>query len=323
MNNLLSLLSEIRNVEDKSSFNPLIAIGVGDKEPLHSRFIYELLNPEGSHRCGRTMLDLFLRMIGIDHFDSPIVSREKSANGRFIDIAIENKEQLVIIENKIWALDQPKQLYDYYQFGKNELGLIPTLIYLTPYGYKPSGESLCNINAKEVRCISYQKEIIDWLRMCQLECPNLATALEYYEELVRKVINRNVYMETILEKCFENTENAQAAINIYNALNGKNLLENSIILATIKRRLSAFLDDAEWIPVDECESDIYLEITEGERRLGNITIYGNYIDVERTPENKIASVNANAIQDDKLQAFIFDDEKLKKYMSEWIAKLKE
>ena len=84
----------------------------------------------------------------INHSDIRI-KREEYADSRRMDLFIEyNKENdenkfAIIIENKIYASDQPSQLNDYYKSNKdiyNNNNLY--IIYLTPYGDEPSENSL-------------------------------------------------------------------------------------------------------------------------------------------------------------------------------------
>lgn len=85
----------------------------------------------------------------INHSDIRI-KREEYADGRRIDLFIEynkdnnEKKFAIIIENKIYALDQPNQLNDYYTYTKNKniYGKNIYIIYLTPNGIKPSENSL-------------------------------------------------------------------------------------------------------------------------------------------------------------------------------------
>ena len=80
----------------------------------------------------------------INHSDISI-KREEYADSRRMDLFISYKKDFaIIIENKIYASDQPNQLYDYYNYIKNKniYGKNIYIIYLTPYGNKPSEYSL-------------------------------------------------------------------------------------------------------------------------------------------------------------------------------------
>ena len=83
----------------------------------YSYFIYELLNPKGSHNQGDIFLKLFLKQIlkeeeykEIDSIGN--VQRETLTNkNRRIDFTIETSNLLIAIEMKIKAGDQENQLF--------------------------------------------------------------------------------------------------------------------------------------------------------------------------------------------------------------------
>ncbi len=81
-----------------------------------------------------------------------------------IDLLITNADgQAIVLENKIWAGDQPRQLERYFDTVKR-LGLEPTLVYLTLDGRPPSEQSR---REHVVACLSYREDLIPWLRGCQ------------------------------------------------------------------------------------------------------------------------------------------------------------
>jgi len=123
-----------------SSFNIFsILRKSNDEVNLHSKFIYELLNPNGSHKQGRVFLDIFLREIGIEFYAIEIF-REKFN----IDILIKSKKEVIILENKIETTDHSQQLSSYlktmqYQGYKDENIYI---VYLTLFGDEPTETSI-------------------------------------------------------------------------------------------------------------------------------------------------------------------------------------
>ena len=109
-------------------FNVFNTLGLwSDEVRLHSAFLAELLNPNGSHGLKNALLKEFLAAIGlnkdyISNCKSNIVERSigertESTGGR-IDIILEDGEHAVIIENKIYAIDQHHQLLRYNNYGK-------------------------------------------------------------------------------------------------------------------------------------------------------------------------------------------------------------
>lgn len=137
----------------------------------HSNFLTELLDPNCSHRLGTTPLEEFLRVIGITNADASkakvtseftigTISQDGRTGGR-IDILIDlqtRPNQLIAIENKIYAGDQENQLQRYHAHTK-------TLVYyLTLHGGRPSSYAMNGLSDDLVQCISYADHITIWLK---------------------------------------------------------------------------------------------------------------------------------------------------------------
>ena len=91
-----------------------------------------------------------------------------------------------MIENKIWAADQDRQLERYFDTVKG-LGLEPTLVYLTLDGRPPTPQSLGDHDGV-VACLSYAGDLIPWLRECQERAcaePALRESVAQYVALIR------------------------------------------------------------------------------------------------------------------------------------------
>jgi hypothetical protein len=152
-----------------------------DETRLHSRFIGELLNPKGLHGQGIKFLQLFLQSLNLNDYtekgitNTEIVIEECIGNipddytkGGRIDIVIKpNQGNVIVIENKIYAIDQPMQLWRY-----NNHYPSAHLLYLTLYGKDPEKNSIecgTKILQKEIdfKCIAYNDHIIKWLELCK------------------------------------------------------------------------------------------------------------------------------------------------------------
>ena len=84
-----------------------------DEVNLHSRFLHALLNYRKPGNEARENLEDFLQSVAEKDFTQSGVMVERERD--YIDILITNADkQAVVIENKIWARDQPKQLQGYY-----------------------------------------------------------------------------------------------------------------------------------------------------------------------------------------------------------------
>ena len=89
-----------------------------DEERTHSRFLAELLNPEGVHGCKDAFLKLFVEGMPVEikslnTKNCKVTTEARAKEGR-IDILIkDNDSKVIMIENKIYAREQPDQLLRY------------------------------------------------------------------------------------------------------------------------------------------------------------------------------------------------------------------
>jgi len=176
-----------------------------DEVNLHSMFLYIILNPKGSHHKGDLFLQYFLKAVGIYDFSllTDKIAVEKEYQG--IDILIKNQSDAIIIENKICADDQVKQLERYYKIIEKEGFNNIKIIYLTLHGDEPDDQSLgeLNINTdKLLKLISYKEDINNWLNDCIKECalhPILRETLVQYQILIQKLTGKYHTMGYIME----------------------------------------------------------------------------------------------------------------------------
>ena len=91
--------SKYKEATKKDSFNIFRVIRKGHEEVgLHSKFLFELLSPLGSHRKKNLFLKLFIEQLGIEFITNDVYVSLESDN---IDLLITNRSQAIIIENKI------------------------------------------------------------------------------------------------------------------------------------------------------------------------------------------------------------------------------
>lgn len=250
MKELLNKISEIIKRHEEISklsgenFNVFNVIGVTtDEVRLHSKFLAELLNPNGSHGQGNIFLELFLAEFKIDNFEpegakvdiEKHVGTKTEIDGGRIDIIIEEKNKnLIIIENKIYAPDQENQLLRYYHYGKEK---IVRLFYLTLFGNEPSDKSLGltedtenNSKKKENEIIdytllSYDTQIISWLKKCRKEAvqqPLLREGISHYINLIKFLTGQSIneaMNKEIVETITSNLENFKSSLKIINNIN--------------------------------------------------------------------------------------------------------
>lgn len=148
------------------------------EENGHSQFLVELLK-------NKTFLANFLNIINFEidfSSDVKITFEEqadtKDSKGR-IDIFLTDGTNALLIENKIRANDQPKQLERYSDWATKQ-NLKFELYYLSPYGSNPSKEGLGKLQNNEIKIISYSKHIREWLKKCLEDKTLYESVLEDY-----------------------------------------------------------------------------------------------------------------------------------------------
>ena len=177
----------------RKSFNVFSALNMcSDEVRLHSRLLATLLNPKANHGLESEFLKSFLIALGlpedyITYCKEQIVERTigevTEATGGRIDIILEDRGHAVIIENKIYAGDQPNQLLRYYNYGVKTFGENNfKLVYLTLYGNEPSPDSLGGENFEFIK-LSYAQDILKLLEdfvPTQPQKPVHSTIEDYY-----------------------------------------------------------------------------------------------------------------------------------------------
>ena len=203
------------------NYNLFSILSIERYELKHSALIANLLDPKGSHGCGDAFLRAFFEIAlkeraypfedcthlhsYTEYYTGPIAG---DTGGR-IDILVKSSHYGLIIENKIYAGDQDKQLTRYDNYGKETFGADGyLLVYLTLYGYDASKESTATKSAEEVGYLrlSYAKDILLWLK----ECVRLADN----KPLVRESLNQ--YIRTIKQLTYQdmNQEDIQKIIDL-------------------------------------------------------------------------------------------------------------
>lgn len=221
---LISLYGKINTIEELekhrgTKFNIFTILGMERKEVgTHSYFIYELINPKGSHYQGSKYLEIFIKkVLELPDFDlkNVKVGRETLIpSGRSIDFTIENDTHYIAIEMKIDAKDQNKQLYDYHKFAKKQ-NKIPKVYYLSLDGKDASDSSTFGENNVDYEKISFENHILDFIE-CSLEksveLSVIRESLIQYKHLIKKITNQSsqeIQMEIV--QIVDNPKIAQAA----------------------------------------------------------------------------------------------------------------
>ncbi len=218
-------------------FNLLQILKVGHLEvKTHSPILAELLDPLGSHGQGCCFLKLFVDQLGgsekgveeeistecfivegaevkMEHH----IGRVTETEGGRIDILIrDSAKKHILIENKIYAGEQENQILRYQQYDQKA-----HIIFLTLDGRSPT--SAGEMPIEKIQCISYEKDIIEWLEACRKEVatvPIVRESLTQYINLIKILTNQNTssrMSQTITEEILKSKECFQAYYALRNS----------------------------------------------------------------------------------------------------------
>lgn len=195
---------------------------------MHSAFIASLLDPNGTHGQGDEFLMHFLKICQIkyeliDSLSKSIVDVEVSGKNGRIDIVLKlSNGDVIVVENKIYAGDQPQQLVRYKTTYPE-----CHLIYLTLTGSDPDENSITNLELNtalekgtDFITISYKDEIINWLIECRKVATNhpiLRETITQYINLIKHLTLQNMSVQNkreIIDAIIGNPDNIEAAENI-------------------------------------------------------------------------------------------------------------
>ena len=227
--------SHVRHVEALAKatgerFNIFQILGIGHREVItHSPILGELLNPKGSHGQGPIFLKLFLTYLEKNfqiHADFDLksakvdleysIAKIDERSGGRIDILISDSSgSPIIIENKIYAADQDNQLERYRTYRQKAY-----LLYLTLDGKLPSNYSVGDLEKIQCKCVSYEKDILTWLKECRKEAaclPNVRETITQYINLIKDLTNQSTNMnDDLIKKIVNNPENLAAFFELTN-----------------------------------------------------------------------------------------------------------
>lgn len=195
-------------VKNGDYFNVFNVLGLSSNETrTHSAFLAELLNPYGSHGMGDLFLKKFLLYAHIEDLNletkNAYVEVERSIgeidedyeHGGRIDLIVESAAgKGIIIENKIYAVDQPKQLVRYHNYAEATYSDY-RLLYLSLDKGEASvdstkGNNVQLISGEDYLSITYRNEILKWLNDCLEELPKdkvVYIILKQYIDLLKQL----------------------------------------------------------------------------------------------------------------------------------------
>jgi hypothetical protein len=179
-----SLLNDITNTiksykeqwqKTGEKYNIFSVADIAHNEVIMCRVLADLLNPKGRHCQGSRFLALFWESItsqlpddlSLTIENTKVVTEYVIDENRRIDITLEDGNVFIPIEVKIFAGDQPKQIFDYFEFAKKKnKSLHVPVLYLTLDGHEPSNFSKDMLEENDYVLLSFKDDILSWLEAC-------------------------------------------------------------------------------------------------------------------------------------------------------------
>ena len=243
-----------------------------DEVNLHSNFIASLLDPNGDHYKNDLFLKLFLEMCGIDDFSIDTSTATVFKEFKHIDIYISDGKKHIILENKVYAKDQPTQIARYIETIKDEGAKDEDIyvLYLHPDGKLPDDQSFGDYHAKllgenpsiKFKVISYGNEILKWIDRCKNEVSNITDLnvfLSQYKDVIEMIYNRYKRIDkmanaNLVEIFKENYAAVSEIVNNYQEVRKK------IIYSFFKKVAEALKEYSEIYEIKTEESQDYRPI---------------------------------------------------------------
>jgi hypothetical protein len=224
-----------------------------------SEILAYFLDPKRSHGQGDTFLKIFVESLRQQLADLTL-SPEHSLRQIKCEFGIEQKRRidllmefdsgfLLAIENKIWAMDQREQLRDYANYLQKKRNENYLLVYLSPYGRKPSSESITDedlekLKGNKIHVMSYREDffgILDkWIGACEAE--NVAYFLRQFKKhLSVKFIGSEPVLKTkkMEELVYKNRESVVELMETFRRL--EEMAKSKLEQARKKISLSDFV----------------------------------------------------------------------------------
>jgi len=275
MDNIITLLQKVQHLIalDKQrkeearkrgeKYNIFSVLGIETSEVrTHSAFLASLLNPNGNHGVGNAFLDAFVKEMNLgglqlDTTNAQVNVEHVTSDGRIDILIFDNNKKAVIIENKIYAGDQPEQLKRYDDYAKQQFTNGYRLLYLTLDGHKPSEDSTKDLKDNQYFRLAYNnnvnisdedssysenvisRDVLHWLEECvkiAYNKPLVRETIIQYQSLIKALTGMNSENETKQEiiKLFATKENYEIAALIANNLHD---IKKYIVYQNLKPQL--------------------------------------------------------------------------------------
>lgn len=139
-----------------------------DEAHTHSKILMYLMTRPAKKDKTNSFLVAFLRQLNVPEKyrnKTWYVYRERVFDEGRIDFVLETTDYVVAIEMKLGAADGNHQLDRYNSFCKSRRKEY-ALYYLTIDGRKPSQQSIGDLDLNRLHCISFERDILEWLSEC-------------------------------------------------------------------------------------------------------------------------------------------------------------
>jgi len=292
---LIGLLAKIETIESiqklkGENFNIFSILKMERLEvQTHSTFIFELINPNGTHEQGTKYLEIFLHeVLDINDFDlmNVKVKREDPTDeGRRIDFTIENNKYFIAIEMKIDAVDQPKQLLAYKKHSTNKQKEAK-LYYLTLDGREANENSVKDKKQKletdEYDRISFAFHILRWIETSiekSASLPIVRETLSQYANLIRKLTgNTSMEITKQIVEMINNPQIAKSATQMSQNIGYVWALREAKFWIDLHKKLEQDIDDKWELDFDEkiVAEDVF-NLEEFAKKIYNLRLKNNSV----------------------------------------------
>lgn len=229
--NITEMLIKRHQLEKRKNGGDFNIFNILDKksaELSHEKFIFDLINPKGSHSQDTKFLKLFLEnvleILDFD-FENAYVEQERpiksmDMDGR-IDLFIESKKYIIAIEIKIYAKEQKKQIARYQKYIEEQKnGRKAKVYYLTLFG--EDSETVDKESEIECKSISFKEQIIEWTKLSIEKAalfPKIREVLYQYLDTIMDLTNiLEGGLEMELVELLLKNKNIQYAEELYKAV---------------------------------------------------------------------------------------------------------
>lgn len=253
-------------------FNVFRLLGLeGSEVGFHTKFLFEFLNPEGSHGKGTVFFEEFIRFLNghlPNQIEIPTYSKNRieakkeiyigavkhqDKEGGQIDLYFETESFALAIENKIYSGLGYLQLERYQTFLKSKVNKNHYLILLSPFDFKYNG------SLKEGNDFFHLKysELIPWLEYCMeksADSPILRETIKQYIISVKGILGMltNKEMKKELEDLI--LKNYEAARLVAETFSSAKDLKAERMFQLLFPKIDSHYSDSSWIKSLSLES---------------------------------------------------------------------